>query len=128
MTIDPAGANDDREAIRQPPRPPTSEEWEARWQGYWSRAGTLDYELGESEWDDSAELQERDFLAQARTPEASASGCDGSTRSSSGDFSSSTALDRLSPCSARLGSARGRHSTSWAAKSVVSWPVPVSLS
>jgi len=69
MTIDPADASDDRGATRQSPRPPTSDEWEARWQSYWSRAGTLDYELGESEWDDSAELQERDFLAQARTPD-----------------------------------------------------------
>jgi len=69
MTIDPAGANDSQGVARQPPRPPTSEEWEARWQGYWPRAGTLDYELGESEWDDSSEDQERNFLAQARSPD-----------------------------------------------------------
>lgn len=68
MTTDPADANDEREATRLLPRPPTSEEWEARWQNYWLRAGTLDYELGENEWDDSPERQERDFLAQARTP------------------------------------------------------------
>jgi len=69
MTIDPGGANDDREAIRQPPGPPSSEEWESRWQSYWSRAGTLDYELGQTEWDDCADIEEREFLAQARTPD-----------------------------------------------------------
>ncbi|MGD0041295.1 MAG: TIGR00730 family Rossman fold protein [Isosphaeraceae bacterium] len=69
MTTNPAGANDDREAIRQPPGPPSSEEWESRWQSYWSRAGTLDYELGQAEWDDCADIEEREFLAQARTPD-----------------------------------------------------------
>ena len=69
MTINPAAANDDDGSTSRPPRPPTSEEWEARWQSYWSRAGTLDYELGETDWDDSADIQEREFLAQARTPE-----------------------------------------------------------
>ncbi len=69
MTINPAATNDEDGSTSRPPGPPTSEEWEARWQNYWSRAGTLDYELGETEWDDSAEFQERDFLAQARTPD-----------------------------------------------------------
>ena len=45
MAIDPDGANEGERATPQASRPPTSEEWEARWQSYWSRAGTLDYEL-----------------------------------------------------------------------------------
>src|SRR4051794_2434714 len=40
----------------------TAEEWEQRWQGYWSRAGTLDYELSPIEGQDPGNVQERTFL------------------------------------------------------------------
>jgi uncharacterized protein (TIGR00730 family) len=69
MTIDRAGAGDDHGTTSQPPRPLTAEEWEARWQGYWSRAGTLDYELTGTGGEEPPDVQEREFLAQARTPE-----------------------------------------------------------
>jgi uncharacterized protein (TIGR00730 family) len=47
----------------------TAEEWEQRWQGYWSRAGTLDYELSPIEGQDPGNVQERTFLTQSRTPD-----------------------------------------------------------
>jgi uncharacterized protein (TIGR00730 family) len=69
MATGPTGPLDSPGATRQPPRAPTAEEWEQRWQGYWSRAGALDYELGEIEGQDSGDVQERKFLSQARTPD-----------------------------------------------------------
>lgn len=69
MTTGPADSQDLPGANRQRPPAPTAEEWERRWQGYWSRAGALDYELSEGDGDDPGEVQEHRFLSQARTPD-----------------------------------------------------------
>jgi hypothetical protein len=42
----------------------TAEEWEQRWQGYWSRAGTLDYELSGHVPPDPDQLKD-DMVASA---------------------------------------------------------------
>jgi uncharacterized protein (TIGR00730 family) len=71
MSTGPTDPHDRPGEPRQRPHPPTAEDWERRWQGYWSRAGALDYELAEVEveGDDPGAAQERRFLSQARTPE-----------------------------------------------------------
>jgi hypothetical protein len=69
MSTRPDEQHDSPGAPRPLPRPPTAEEWERRWQGYWARAGALDYELGAAGGADAGEAQERGFLTQARTPD-----------------------------------------------------------
>ncbi len=43
MNSDPPGSDGTPNAPQPPRHPPTVEEWERRWQGYWSHAGALDY-------------------------------------------------------------------------------------
>ena len=54
-----------RRISKSPPRPARNvAKWEREWQAHWSKAGTNAYELP-----GSAPDQERDFLAETRTPE-----------------------------------------------------------
>ncbi|QDV34746.1 LOG family protein [Tautonia plasticadhaerens] len=68
MSTRPDGPHDPGKTTRPLPGPPTAEQWERRWQGYWARAGALDYELDAAADEDAGATQERSFLTQSRTP------------------------------------------------------------